>query len=237
MDTEAERIAIEVYRRLTENQRRAFNVRINGEEHAATARDGVATIHFPIDGQLMEVSELAFKIIINDGLTSGGGASTNECDNWKYGVNLFPTYQSWLDRYPVGSRINVDCSFGCTCVDYASAFWRGQVNRSIITGNGNAWGTWVLQKDTNMQGGFVPVYQWHQIRKGDWVVWGTVGTGHIGMATSCATSDTSEVSFLEQSGDGTTSGSPVMANNHGPIMGSNKFLGAFRYMPWSVPSC
>lgn len=240
MDTQAEQIAIENYRKLNQNQRRAFNVRINGEEHSATSRNGSAQIHFPMDGQLMQVSELAFKIIINDGWTNGGGQpGGGGCDNWKYGVNLYPTYQSWINRYPIGSQINVDCSFGCQCVDYASAFWRAQVNRSVVTGNGYAWGIWGLQKAANLEGGFVPVYKWEEIKKGDWVVWGgdPALPGHIAMATSCATSATSNVNFLEQNASGSAAGGPLAAGTHGPDFAGYHFLGAFRYTKWSVPSC
>jgi len=109
---EATRIAIENYIKLNENQRRAFNVRINGEEHRATARKGEATMHFPMDGQLMYISELAMKIIINDGST----VSTDDaCNNWSWGGENYLYLEDWLNRYPPGSKVNTDCTYGCQC--------------------------------------------------------------------------------------------------------------------------
>lgn len=113
---EATQIAIENYRKLNDDQRRGFNVRINGEEHHATSRDGIANIHFPVDGQMGYISEMAMKIIINDGYIPGGGGNNgNACDNWSWGINTYPTLKDWLVRYPVGSKVDVDCHYACQC--------------------------------------------------------------------------------------------------------------------------
>lgn len=233
---ELTRLTVENYHKLNNSQRRAFNVRINGEEHSGSSRNGVAQIHFPIDGQLMQVSELAFKLIINDGFVAGGGDDSSACTNWKWGLLTYPTYQSWLTRYPVGSQVNVDCTFGCQCVDYSSAFWRAQVNRNLVTGNGYAWGIWV-NRSTNAGDDFQLIYSWNSIQPGDWVVWGNNGTGHIAMAMSCPNPSTSQILFRNQNAIGSGNGAPMTDNIYGPTLGSNTFQGAFRFKNWTHPSC
>lgn len=229
---------------LNNGQRRAFNVRINGEEHSATARSGVANILFPIDGQLMGVSEFAFKLIINDGITGGSEGTTPSDDptkNWSWGENQYPTLLSWLQRYPLGSRVNVDTYFGCQCYDYASAFWRGQVNRNLLTGGANAKGTWLLKRAENAGDDFELIERWADIQPGDWVVWGDDNlasdmTGHIALALEAPKNlDGASTVFCRmqnEKGD-LTYGSPI-SDNTIPFEGSayGDFLGGFRYKKW-----
>lgn len=223
---EATRIALENYRRLNDNQRRGFNVRINGEEHRATSRQGVANIHFPMDGQLMNVSELAMKIIIND----GANQQTDEgCSNWNWGYNTYIHFDDWLNRYPVGSKVNTDCAYDCQCWDYADAFWRAQVNRRLETGNKMAWGTWALMRDYNAGTEFELIYEWRNVKRGDWVVWGNNGTGHIAMAMEDSSSSAITLLFRQQ--DGLTPQRGVF-DSRLPFEGlahDNSFQGAFRY--------
>lgn len=98
-------------RDLNSGRRRAFNVRINGEEHSSNSRNGVANIYFPIDGNLITISECCFKLIFNDGIVTGGSWSDSEV-----GTNMYPTLASWEQRWPLGSEIDVDGFFGCQCV-------------------------------------------------------------------------------------------------------------------------
>lgn len=232
------RIAIENQKKLDNNQRRAYNVRVNGEEHSASSRNGVAQIHFPVDGQLMQISQLAFKLIINDGVRSGGSVEPSEdpTKNWAYGVNTYKTYEEWLARYPVGSRVDVDGFLGCQCWDYASAFWRAQCNRNLLTGSlGYAYECWTVSRAANQGSEFDLVYLWQDIQPGDWVVWGTSGAGHIAMATACAYTSTAVISFRDQNGP---QGLQVGANMYGPDLGNgNRFLGAFRFKNWKTPGC
>lgn len=223
---EATRIAIENYIKLNENQRRGFNVRINGEEHHATSKNGTATLHFPIDGQLMYVSELAMKLIINDGSTE---TDQDGCNNWSYGVNTYPTIADWLNRYPVGSKVNTDCTYGCQCWDYADAFWRSQVNRRLETGNGMAWGTWGLMRDYNAGDEFELIYRWGDVKRGDWVVWGSNDTGHIAMALEDSNPNAIMLTFRQQNGLTPDRG---VYDGRLPFEGlayDNAFIGAFRY--------
>lgn len=232
-------ISIENYKKLNNNQRRAFNVRINGEEHSATSRNGIAQIYFPVDGQLMQVSQLAFKLIINDGVRAGGSTNpTNDpYKNWSYGLNTYKTYEEWLARYPVGSAVDVDSKYGCQCADYIAAFYAAQVNSFPTTGPlGYAYELWTVSRETNTRNGaFELIYNWKDIRPGDWVVWGTVGFGHVAMATSCALTATNPVSFRDQNGP---QGMVIGQNTYGPTWNDgNRFLGAFRYKGWKTPGC
>lgn len=235
---EAARIAIENQRKLNNNQRRAFNVRVNGEEHSATSRNGIAQIHFPTDGQIMKISQLAFKLIINDGNRAGGSVdpSQDPYKNWSYGLSTYKEYQAWLDRYPVGSRVDVDNAYNAQCWDYAAAFWAAQTNSLLATGPlGYAYEAWTVSAQTNTRNGaFELVYNWKDIRPGDWVIWGTSGAGHIAMATGCTLTATASTSFRDQNG---SQGMVVGNNTYGPNIGANHFLGAFRYKNWKTPGC
>lgn len=235
---EATRIAIENYRNLNDNPRRGFNVRVNGEEHSASSRNGQATIHFPMDGQLMYISELAMKVIINDGYIPGGGGNNDSaCDNWSYGSNSYPTLKDWLVRYPVGSKVDVDCAYACQCWDYASAFWRAQTGRNLQTqqgGNGVAWQCWEVSRYVNAGTEFDLIYEWKNIKAGDWVVWGTNGTGHIAMAMENCPPQGTMATILFRQQDGVTPQRGVF-DSRLPFEGlanDNHFIGAFRYKPW-----
>lgn len=236
---DATQIAIDNYKQLNNHQRRAFNVRINGEEHYASSRNGTAQIHFPFDGQAMQVSQLMFKLIINDGIRNGG--STDPTDdptkNWSYGLQTYKTFQDWLNRYPVGSRVDVDNAYSCQCFDYAAAFWAAQTNAFIRTGPlGYAYETWTVSADVNRRGGaFELIYNWKELRPGDWAVFGKVGFGHIAMALSCAFTSTTLVNFRDQNG---SQGMKIGDNAYGPVWeDGNRFLGAFRYTNWEIPGC
>lgn len=208
-------------------------MRINGEEHSTTSKDGVANLYFPMDGQLVYVSELAMKIIINNGETSGGGGEGSPCDNWAYGVNTYPYLVNWLNRYPVGSHVDVDCAYDQQCWDYASAFWRAQVNRNLETGNGYAWGCWALKRGVNSGNGkdFALISRWEDIRAGDWVVWGNNDPGHIALALEDCPAGGTNAAILFRQQDGATPrrgvfDSPLMFEGVG---NDNSFQGAFRY--------
>lgn len=234
---DAIQIALENQRKLENNQRRAFNVRINGEEHSATSRNGVAQIHFPMDGQMMQISQLAFKLIINDGIRSGGSVDPTDdpTKNWSYGLNTYKTYEEWLARYPVGSRVDVDSVNSCQCIDYQKAFWAAQVNRKLITGGvGNAYEIWTISRDINAGTEFDLIYNWADIRPGDWAVWGTNGTGHDAMALACPSSSYASIPFRDQNGP---QGMKIGDNVYGPTLDGNVFLGAFRYRAWRTPGC
>lgn len=235
---ETSQIVYDNWKKLNTSQRRAFNVRINGEEHSAMSRNGVAQIHFPIDGQLMQVSELAFKLIINDGVRAGGSVDpTNDpTKNWAWGLKTYTTFEEWLKRYPVGSSVDVDGYYSCQCWDYQSAFWRAQANRNFFTGpNSYVSEAWTVSAEKNAGTEFELIFNWADIQIGDWVVWGGVGTGHDAIALSCPTSSYGTARFRDQNGQ---QGMIIGDNTYGPTLSSgNRFLGAWRYKFWTVPPC
>lgn len=234
---ETTRLAIDNSKRLNNNQRRAFNVRINGEEHSATSRNGIAQIHFPMDGQLMQISQLAFKLIINDGVRAGGSVDPTKdpTKNWAYGLDTYKTYEEWLARYPVGSSVDVDGSWGNQCWDYMSAFWRAQCNRNLLTGPlGYAYEIWTVSAEVNAGDDFDLVFNWRDIRPGDWVIWGSVGFGHDAMAMGCGLSG-GNILFRDQNGP---QGQIIGDNSYGPTLAEgSRFLGAFRFKRWKTPGC
>lgn len=211
-------------------------MRINGEEHSADAINGSAVMYFPTDGQMMNVSECAFKLIINNGIISGQNNPNNACQNWVQGINTYPTYESWLIRYPVGQSINVDCSYGCQCWDYAAAFWYAQVNRRLLTGpNKAAWECWDVNRVANAGDEFDLITAWKDIKKGDWIVWGYDNYGHIAMALSDSTgAGMTPIMVREQNGAANGGwGSPLQDRQAYPDNESaGQFLGAFRYKKW-----
>lgn len=254
MDDILKRLAA-LERNQNSGQRRAFNVRVNGEEHSATSRNGTANILFPIDGQGMTFSECMFKLIFNDGIKGTPSPNENYCDNWEKGHLLYPTLESWKARYPLGSGVNVDCAYGITCWDYACAFWWAQVHRTLSTGiefsdgtttpgKGMAWGTMTpVMRPINQAIEFEYISEWTRIQPGDWVVWGNYGTGHIAMAMSCAPYEWSKITFWQQSGDGSDAGKTVFSQEMGKTVASgiagavNTFQGAYRLKNWYKGSC
>lgn len=222
---DATQLIIDNWNRLNTTQRRGFNVRVNGEEHSASARGGEARIHFPLDGQMMNISELAFKLVINDGIGGGNPWSDDE-----RGINRYPTLASWFQRWPLGSVIDVDGSFGPQCVDYANAFWLSQCDRRVSTDNtGYAWGIWDA-RTANAGTEFDLITSWADLKPGDWVVWGSSATGHIGIVHHI---DGQGVHFWSQNyrnpSDG---GSPLTEDIISENNGSLWFRGAFRYKLW-----
>lgn len=215
--------------RILESQRRkAFNMRINGEEHSASSKGGVANIYFPIDGQLMNVSECAFKLIFNDGMVSGGSWNESEI-----GTNMYPNLASWKNRWPLGSQIDVDVAYGCQCVDYANAFWYAQVDRPIITGTKHvAYEIWTVSREVNAGTEFDLITEWINLKPGDWAVWESPTTGHIAMVVSI---DEDGVHFWSQNYRNSSDefGSPLTEDIIPKTSTYLNFLGAFRYKLWN----
>lgn len=214
---------------LNNTQRRAFNIRINGEEHSARSHGGIANILFPIDGQLMQVSECAFKLIINDAIsTASGGKWTPD----EIGIDKYPTLASWEARWPLGSEIDVDGAFGCQCVDYANAFWYAQTGRPVSTGGtGAAYGIWTAARAENQGTEFTLVTSWSDLKPGDWVVWQSPEYGHVGMVSRI---EGSNVYFWSQNyRNASDLGSPLSEDIIPQTSNFFSFLGGFRYEGWA----
>lgn len=214
--------------------RKSAVVREAGAEYSGKGDNGVANVHFPVDPLLGYISELKFKLIIGNGGVGGGiqpiPGSVIE------GMNTWATLQDFLNQYPIGSAIDTDGSYGCTCWDYANVFWWGQVNRGLSTGgSGGAYGCWNIARAYNAGTEFSLITKWEDIKKGYWVVWGSPekgANGHIAMAYQDATNSTDNLLFLGQNQPGgiATSGGGKALNiaRFSPA----GFLGAFAYIPW-----
>lgn len=217
---------------LNNGQRRSFNVRLNGEEHSGTSRNGIARIYFPIDGQMMNVSEAIFKIIINDGINEGGSPGTPWNPN-EIGNNLYPTLDSWKARWPLGSEIDVDGRFGCQCVDYINAFYYAQVGHAVAIGASlNAYTMWTEKKAENLGTEFVAVENWDDLQPGDWAIWEGPTTGHVGMMVN---RDATGTYFWSQNyRNASEQGSPLSEDIIPQTSTFLQFLGAFRYKNWNT---
>lgn len=213
------------------NQRRSTIVRKYGEEHDADFIGDVATFYLPVDTDMEYISELKVKLVLGN-IGSSGSNSGGSYDRGGWGVNTFPSYESWLAKYPVGSAIDADGLYGCQCVDYAKAFWMYQVNRSVLTGPAqSAYEIWTVNRATNAGSEFDLITSWSQIKKGDWIIWGGGDYGHVAMAAEDYPGIDS-IHIYEQNGAG---GTPMPKGGKTLSLGtksSSGFLGAFRYKRW-----
>lgn len=227
------RQVVENAQKLLESQRRATVVHCNGEEHSAQSVNGEATLFFPTDGLLMQISLYQFKLIINDGVAQ----NTND---WTIGVkvakgiNTYPTLQSWLAAFPEGTAIDQDGYWGAQCWDYADAFWEAQTSRVLLTGgNHSAKETWLVNADYNAGTEFDKITSWSQIKAGDWIVWSNSGTGHIAMANATPSGTSVQVYDQNTIGNPFSRGGRAIVKrtaNQSDVYGT--FVGAFRYKKW-----
>lgn len=221
----------------TKDLRRNFNgrgtsvVNINGQEfYSRTA--GEHNFWLTLDNDMEFVSAMKFKLVIGTGRFSGGGGVDT-------GENLFPELQAWLDKYPVGSVVDTDGFYGAQCWDYANAFWKQQVGRTLVTkpgGNGKACQCWTISLDANSVG-FTIIRNWSSLRPGDWVFWDCDSTrpdGHVAMCVSSMDSN-GQYSFYGQNQGGT----PVAAGGAAVSVAKfsvSGFLGGLRYKGWEQPN-
>lgn len=174
------------------NKRGSAVVRVCGEEHSASADNGTACIYLTADNDLCFISDYKFKIVFNNG-------DENAWQNMPVpttvlrGTGLWKSYQEFQRQYPIGSALDADGAYGCQCVDYANAFWLGQVGRAINCGGKNARGIWEVARDYNAGSEFGYGEVWEDILPGDWVVWGGSEYGHIAMAVASPSGDTLKV--------------------------------------------
>lgn len=212
---------------ITNNNKRGMaTVRVCGEEHNATADNGSATLFLVADNDLCYISDYKFKLIFN-------GGSDDAWENMPvstpvvWGTRTWNSVQAFMMKYPIGSAIDVDGYKGCQCVDYANAFWIGQVNRQISCGGDNARGIWQRAREYNAGSEFDLSTAWEFIQPGDWIVWGGGEYGHIGMAV--ATPDGDTVKIWDQNGQNGTpwpmGGKSLAASEKN----NTDFLGYFRY--------
>lgn len=211
---------------INNNKRGATIARVCGEEHTATAHNGMANIFLTCDNDLCYISDYKFKLVFNGG---SADAWINMPVPTKYvtGIKTWSSYTAFQQYYPIGSALDVDGYYGCQCVDYANAFWVGMTGRRIDCGGDNARGIWEQSMTYNKGTEFDTGQNWTSIRAGDWVVWGNGKYGHIAMAIAAPSGNTLRV--WEQNGSngqGWPTGGKTLAEG---TVSKDGFLGYFRY--------
>lgn len=215
------------------SQRKHAIVRVCGEEHSCTGA-GKATTWLSLDNDMAYVSEMKFKLVLGNPNSNGGGSTPIEPSGsgqrpQRWGNNLWPNLNAFLNEYPLGTWVDCDGYYGAQCWDYANAFWTGQVNRRLETGGGNARGTWT-QRAVNAGNDFELVYNWSDLKPGDWAVWGNGQFGHIAMAKTRPSGSSCEFYGQNQGGAKVKNGGAAVNVTN---LNSSGFLGAFRYKKWA----
>lgn len=217
-----------------QNQRRSTIVRTYGEEHTANFVNGVATFYLPVDTDMQYMSELKFKLL------AGSIGSDGTIDNptglpVASGVNTYATMEAWLAAFPVGAFVDTDGYWGAQCWDYANAFWKTQVNRTLQTGSHrSASDVWRQSRDVNAGSEFLLITDKTQIRKGDWIVMSSSAdaVGHITMAGEDYNGgNTLNCYGQNQGGIPVPQGGAAISYNTVSIA---DFVGGFRYKAWST---
>ena len=150
------------------------------------------------------------------------------------GYTLVPeavTYDQWRN-YALTHGVNVDWSYGNQCWDICALLWY-QYGLRLETGNGLAWGCWVLMGDYNARPPFTKITRLEDVKRGDVIVLGRAGsyaTGHICFADQ----DASQMQGVyldclgQNQGQGISSGTPSNVVK----ISMKQFLGAFRNTKW-----
>lgn len=214
------------------SQRKHCIVRVCGEEHIGEG-SGQAQIWLTLDNDMAYIAEMKFKLVFGN---PGAGNTTPTGSDFVRGTNTYPTFQSWVSKYPVGSAIDTDGAWGAQCWDYANAFWLAQVNRRLETGpNHTAAECWTYSRTVNAGSDFDLITDWNQIKKGDWIVWTGGAYGHIGMAYSDGPNGSGLIDVYAQNQGGLawpTGGAAISSMQYARVQGSLTFAGAFRYKKW-----
>ena len=215
-----------------QNQRRSTIVRKYGEEHTANFSGDTAVFYLPVDTDMEYISELKIKLVLGD-IGSSGSSFGGQSLSWGYSTNKYLTFSSWVSAYPVGAGVDVDKNFGYQCYDYGWAFWASQVNRDIKTSNGSASGIWDKRAE-NAGTEFTLVTNPSDIKKGDWVIWGSSNSnvyGHVALAAEDYNS--SGFNCYGQNQGGTNMPGGGQAINIAKL-GVSGIRGAFRFKNWTV---
>ena len=226
------------------SQRKHSVVRVCGEEHFCTGA-GKATTWLTLDNDMAYVSEMKFKLVLGNPNSNAGGVLPDTPTGTGnrpvvHGNNTWPTMQAFLEAYPVGAWIDVGNGLGAQCYNYAWAFWWGQVNRNLTTCEGGspdycsgyARDLWKVLNARRINAGteFDLIYNWSEIKPGDWVIWGNGQFGHVAMAADYPSGSSCDFYGQNQGGAAVSNGGAAInvAN-----LNSNGFLGAFRYKKWN----
>lgn len=130
-----------------------------------------------------------------------------------------------------GKGFNIDGAYGAQCWDGTCLLWQ-QLGMWLQTGNGCAYGSWMLKKDVNIGSKFELVTDKTKIKRGDVLVFQAGEYGHIGFADEDYNGN-SYIRLLGQNQGGIAyagGGSCFNVIN----MSLVSFLGAFRYKGWII---
>lgn len=240
MDSDLAKTIKQLYDEQVANDRRSIVIRQTTEAEG-TSQSGTAGLLIPLDGMLIGVAEMKFKLVFNDGFavgenSSAGTPSTTVIGN---GANTYPTLQSWKNAFPVGSVVLADNAYGAQCWDYAAGFWKAQTGRTLSTGvlaNGQPTGMvkhsydWANVRAYNMGSEFDNVTSWNNVQPGDWLFFNNGTYGHVAMAVSSPNSS-GQITVWDQN----TTGIPYPAGGAAiaeRTITSANFIGALRYKAW-----
>lgn len=207
------------------NKTGASIVRVCGEEHSAISTGGRAMVFLAHDNDMCFISDYRFKLVFGDG---SGYTNPNAPIpmNVPHGIRLYSSVDAFKAAYPIGSAIDTDLYYGAQCVDYASAFWWGMVDRNISCGSDNARGIWTEARAYNAGTEFTTSTDWSSIKPGDWIVWGTGTYGHIAMAVSTPSGNNVIVWNQNNGGIPWPAGGAAVSQS---TMSNSGFLGYFHY--------
>ena len=215
------------------NQRKAVVARQYGEEHDAIGANGISVFYLCHDVDTEYVAEFKFKLVITgQGQSQAGGHYVSS----DYGKNTYANYASWVIAFPEGSAVDTDGWWGAQCWDYANAFWRAQVGRTLLTGpEHSAYECWTFNRAANAGTEFETFNDKTKIKQGDWLVfsYGKAGTspyGHIAMAAEdYNNADSIQCYGQNQGGYNMPKGGQAV---NIATLKLNNFIGAFRYKRW-----
>ena len=152
--------------------------------------------------------------------------------NQQNGYTTVPheTYDE-LRTYLLNTGVDVDNSYGNQCWDSCAILWY-QYGLTLLTGNGNAYGCWTLERNHNASPPFEAIEYLTDIKRGDVVVFDATTsypTGHIGYADEDYTAGATRLAILGQNqGQGSAHGTPSNIVN----MRTTNIIGAFRNTNW-----
>lgn len=140
------------------------------------------------------------------------------------------TYQAFRDA-TLGNGYNVDYAYGNQCWDLPALLYH-QYNLTLYTrpGGGVAKDCWEVSRAANSVPPFISVYNKEEIKRGDIIVWGGSGTGHIAFADEDY-NGTNYLNCLGQHQGGAGDSDPSNITN----LSLNNFLGVFRNTNWVTP--
>lgn len=217
-----------------QNQRRSTIVRTYGEEHTAEFVGSIATFYLPVDTDMQYMSELKFKLLV--GAVGSSGTIDNPTGGTVVpGTATYATMNAWLAAYPLGTFVDTDGYWGAQCWDYANAFWKTQVNRTLQTGSHrSASDVWRQSRVVNAGTEFGTFSSKNLIKRGDWIVMSgsADAVGHIALAAEDYNgTNTLQCYGQNQGGTPVPQGGAVISLT--PISIAD-FVGGFRYAGWNT---